>query len=432
MTSPISTRGRPDLREDRLADAVQEHGSLSGLWSAIQTGGTIWLLIRVGLVLFTMIMWLAVLPLAGRQMPPGKRGALFTYIDSWTAFDGASYLQIAQNGYTKASAAFFPLFPILIHAVGVPLQALVAGPFPVLNPIIWNVASLLVSNACALVALISVVYLVRQEGGDHAEVVAVIGALVAFPLAFFMFAGYTESLMVALTALTLLFARRHSWWAAAATAYLGALTHDPGVLLAVPILWELGAAHGWWRALVRRQMPKIPGPVELASGVVAVLAAPLGIASFFAYLWVRLGTPLARLQAGSYWERRLTAPWTTISLVAHALRGPQGTYWQVVTALDSVLFLLVLAVLVLGVRRIPVSFTLFAFASLALMALPIPRNAPDPLESVGRLLLGVLPAFLAFPRLTRRRPGLQMGSLVASVLVQGVVIAVWIAGGLIE
>lgn len=432
VSAPISVPGRSDAGEDRIAENVVERRSLGDFWSAALTGGTVWLLIRIGAVLFTVFMWMTVLPLTGKQLAPGKRGALSTYMDYWTNWDGAWYLQIAQNGYIRASAAFYPLFPLMIRGVGTLLHALIDPTFPLLSPLVWNASSLLVANACGLVALISVVHLVRQEGGDRAEVVAVVGALVAFPFAFFMIAGYTESLMVALTALTLLFARRRNWWAAAATAYLAALTHDPGILLAVPILWEFGASQHWWKALLRREFPRVPPISQLAAGTIAVLAAPLGTATFFAYLWNRFGTPFARLDAAGVWGRQLEAPWTTVSLVAHALAGANGMYWRAVTALDAGLFVLFVVVLALSVRRIPVSFVLFGFASLVLIALPIPTRAPDPLEATGRLLLGIVPIFLAFPRLTRRLPSVMVGCLVASALLQGAALTVWMTGGLIE
>lgn len=429
----LSTEITPELQEGRLADSVVERGSLRGLWSAVLTGGTTWLLVRISAVLFTVLFFFAVVPLTGRHIAPGKRNALSAYIDAWTNWDGGWYLGIAKAGYTtKAAAAFFPLFPLLIHGVGTVLQAVVDLHVPILSPFVWNASSLLVANACGLLALISIVCLVRQEGGDHTEVVAVLGALVAFPLAFFMMAGYTESLLVALAALTLLFARRRNWWAAAATAYLGALTHDQGILLAVPILWEFGASHGWWKALARREILTVPRARELAAGATAVLAAPLGTATFFSYLWGRFGTPLARLDAGKLWGRHLEPPWRTASLVARALAGGSHGFPRAMTALDAGLFLLCLVVLVLSVRRIPVSFTLYGFASLALISVAILPQGSDPLEPAGRLLLGVLPVFLGFARLTRRRPSLQMGSLVASTLLQGAALSVWMAGILIE
>ncbi len=102
------------------------------------------------------------------------------------------------------------------------------------------------------------------------------------------------------------------------------------------------------------------------------------------------------------------------------------------TALDVGLFLLVVVVLALSLRRIPVSFTLYGFASLALIAVLVRPHFADPLEATGRLLLGVVPVFLGFARLTRRQPGLQVGCLVAGALLQGAVLSVWMAGGLID
>lgn len=401
--------------------------------SAVLTGGTVWLLVRVALALFTALWWMSVLPLTGKQLVPGTLSRLATLLHAWTNWDGGWYLSIAQSGYTRPTAsAFFPLFPILVRAVGTQLQAVVDPNFPILSPYVWTASSLLVANACGLLALISIVCLVRQEGGDHAEVAAALGGLVAFPLAFFMVAGYTESLMLALTALTLLFARRRNWWAAAVTAYLGALTHDLGILLALPILWEFAASHGWWKALWQREIVRIPGPRELVAGALAVVAAPLGTATFFAYLWSRFGTPLARLHASGNWGRHPVAPWTTALAVAHALTGSQGTHNRGETALDAGLFLLSVAVLILAARRIPASFTLYGFLSLAVIGVVITPSGADPIEASGRLLLGVLPVFLGFARLTRRRPGLQVGCLVAGTLLQGLALSVWMAGGLIE
>ena len=135
-----------------------------------------WLLVRIGAVLFTVFWWMTVFPLTGKQIAPGMRAHLSAYLHSWTNWDGGWYLAIAENGYTRTSAAFDPLFPILIRALGTLLHAVVDPHFPIFSPFVWSASSLLVANACALLALISIVYLVyrriinwRLSGEQHAR-----------------------------------------------------------------------------------------------------------------------------------------------------------------------------------------------------------------------------------------------------------------------
>ena len=68
--------------------------------------------------------------------------------------------------------------------------------------------------------------------------------LTLFPSAFFLFAGYTEALFLALAIWCVVVARRGGWWQAGVLGLLASLTRQVGLLLIIPYLYEYGVRSG--------------------------------------------------------------------------------------------------------------------------------------------------------------------------------------------
>src|SRR3954452_1538502 len=138
-------------------------------------------------------------------------------------WDAVWYLEVARDGYgSHGRPAFFPLYPLLVRAGG-----WVTG-----SPV---VAGALISTACLVVALAAVHELTRLELGSPAGLWTVT-ALALSPVSFFFSAVYSESLFLALSAGTLLAARRGRWWWAGALGALAAATRSAGIVLLVPLV----------------------------------------------------------------------------------------------------------------------------------------------------------------------------------------------------
>src|SRR5439155_3130999 len=104
-------------------------------------------------------------------------------VTAWERFDALWYLKIAAHGYANhdGSAAFFPLYPLVIRWVSWAL-----GGHPL-------AAALLVSNAAFLAALVMLYALTARETSVEVARRATV-YLAAFPTAFFFLAPYSESL----------------------------------------------------------------------------------------------------------------------------------------------------------------------------------------------------------------------------------------------
>lgn len=326
------------------------------------------------------------------------------------------YRAIAQFGYGDVQrTAFFPLYPLLIH-----LGMLVASGQALL-------VALVLSNLAALAAFIGVALLAAGEGGPAVGLTSV-RIFAAYPLAFFLAAPYSESLFVAFAVLTLYFARRGRWFPAAACAFFATLAHLTGVVLILPITWEFTRQHGWWRAGgIRAQLRDARG---LGALLAVLMATPVAVLSYMAYLGVRLGNPTAFLDAEhQYWYHTTVPPWQSLAVAAqHFAAAPHGSPAQARMLVDYAPLALFALLTLVAIRWQPVSFTLYMLGLLYLcIASPI-LGLPDIYISVGRYLLAALPIFVLLGRWSVKRPRLDMLLLSTGFFAQAILCAAFLAG----
>src|SRR5258708_4680431 len=214
----------------------------------------LWLVTRVALVLFT---YFAVTYANGHAHGPVSHDnpvvatSPSQYVVAWRQWDTNWYLTIVARGYSQLpTAAFFPLYPMLVRAL-----SFVLGPQQdALN------AALVVSNVATLAAFIGLGLFATQEGGLDTATRST-RLLAAYPLAFFLASGYSDGLFLALAAFVLFFARRGEWRWAVLCAFLAGLTRLTAVILILPLLWEYVRQHDLWGPPQwRAQLPN-PGPL---------------------------------------------------------------------------------------------------------------------------------------------------------------------------
>jgi Gpi18-like mannosyltransferase len=327
----------------------------------------VFLAVRVG---FSVLGYVALDVIASRQGVPSVAGwpiappasAWHTLVTAAERQDAAWFLAIATQGYAvgDGSAAFFPLYPMLISTV---------ARLPGIGPL---GAALLVSNACFAGALVMLHGLTRLEGMSR-EVARTTVLLVAiFPTAFFFLAPYTESTFLLLSVAAFWFARRDRWALAALAGALAATTRSVGLLLVVGLGVE---AVLQWRRDGRSLVPRLAAAAAVAIGPICYLA------------WWRVahGDALAPWEAQRLWLREATWPWTTlIDGITDAWR--QGGYWLIDLLVVGVVLVAVLA----GLRRLRWSYSAYAVASLAL---PLAYAWPTrPLLSMPRFVAVIFPA----------------------------------------
>jgi hypothetical protein len=342
-------------------------------------------------------------------------------------FDSSWLLQVAGSGYShEGTAAFFPLYPGLVEGLGDVLGSdLIAG--------------LTLSIVTSLAGL----YLVhRLTALDFGEDVArrTVWIMACFPTAFTLSSVYTEGLFLLLSVAAILAARLGRWNHAALAAFLAGLTRSAGILLVVPL-----ALIYLYGPRADREPDRPPSGIRaryrLGRGAAILAAAPAGVLAFGAYLGLTAGNPLATMAAeenwqrafvplGGIWEGLVAAGRGLIDLTTGSHLQPDVVDPHAMGAMNLFLFaflVLVAWLVVKGIRRLPVAYTGYAFASLAL-----PLSTPalgQPLMSLPRFAMVLFPLWITLALVVDGRAAMRrviVGSLVILAVFTGLFVT-WIA-----
>lgn len=360
--------------------------------------------VRLGLAVLAVVA-VAVLPplesvgAPGWPPPPLERGWQ-NLVTAWERFDALWFLRVATGGYVDGdgSAAFFPLYPLLIR-----ILSPVLGGHPL-------AAALLVSNAAFLGALI-VFYLLTASEYDEAAARRAVLYLAVFPAAFFFVSPYSESLFLLLAVSSLAAARRGRWELAGLAGALASATRSVGVLLPLPLAVE--AIHRW-----RERREGLLRPLAWSA------VAALGTGAYLLFWWGKSGDALAPLHQQATWLREASLPWATLaSGTREAFRWP-GVYPGGYHLLD---WLVVVPALAAGgwvaVRARP-AFSAFAWASLlAPLTLSFPGR---PFMSFPRFLLVIFPLFWAPALIAGRRRWVHETVVVVSSAALGIMTVLFV------
>ncbi len=311
-------------------------------------------------------------PLANPD-PAHIPGVLVALLAPWQQWDVGWYITIAGQGYgaTIGATAFQPLYPLLIH-----LLTPLCGGAPL-------VAALVISTVAYATSLWLLIRVVAPRLGLPLANGALAFLLVA-PAAVFFFSGYTESLYLALTLAVFFLADRKMWLMAGICAALACLTRVQGLAL-LPALLVVALS--------------TPGPrTRLRSGL-ALLGPPLlavaGYQSLITYVW-RLPSSPAALRQG--WGISPRAPWTTLLEYLNFLRCPQ-CYIVVAWTADCLLAFAALALVLAGLRRIPLAWTVYAAVSLCI--------ALTHMRGTSRYVAVIFPCYVVLAQLLDQRPRLR-------------------------
>jgi hypothetical protein len=306
----------------------------------------------------------------GKDWHPGLLRHPLALLAIW---DGRWYRLVAEHGYLllpagqQSDPAFFPSLPIMLHAgklIGIPV----------------NATGLLLGNLGLLVGLLAFYQLgLTWLPEQQARRAAIYTAL--FPFSFVFSMVYPEGLVFAALALAGLFAVRERWLACALVAAIAALGRPSGAMIVLPVA-ALVAKH--WSQLL---------PRARAQAVTAVMAAPVALTSFSAYLWWTTGNPLAWSVAETGWGRHfsLTGPYAAVVELVTAAGHHKAWLYR-----DGAFFLLYTACLYLAARRgVPASWTA---AGALIVYLPIISGS---FNSAGRFGLLALPAYWGLASIPR-------------------------------
>jgi hypothetical protein len=359
--------------------------------------GRPWLRAAATLVAIRVAFWLlAALALvwapavAGRRIGDAYGGWTDLLVRTFAQWDAVWFVQIALNGYddVPAAAAFFPLYPALVHALAWATGSIL-------------VAGVLLSLASAAVAAAILAELARPllgRGGARDTVLY----LALYPVAFVFCAVYSDALFLALAAGAFLAAQRGQSLLAGILGGLATATRLVGLAL-LPALALLLARGG-------------AGRRERALRLLPLLLLPAAVGLYALHLDRELGDAWAFTSAQAGWERSLSPLGPLgglVDAVQAAGRGarvlatlPYEPGHEHRVALWNVSHLGLLAAVGwltwVAWRRLGPAHGSYALATLVIV-LSVPAEG-FPLVSLPRFVLADFPLFLALAAVTADRP----------------------------
>ncbi len=152
---------------------------------------------------------------------PPPHGLQYALLGIWERFDTLWFLRIAEHGYDRPMAViFYPLYPAAIR--------LLSGLMPA------TAAALLVSTVAAFFSFWG---LLRLTAGELSEAgrLRMLLLVCVWPASFVLFAGYADSLTLALVLWAVVFGREARWEAATACGLLAGVARPSGVLVFIPL-----------------------------------------------------------------------------------------------------------------------------------------------------------------------------------------------------
>lgn len=349
---------------------------------ALRYALTVFVAVRVILTIFAALMALLLPdpsprdqledPSSGSSAVPVDLEAIL--LEPWQRFDALWYLGIAEEGYGYdaywGATAYPPLYPALIRSVGWVLGG---------N---YSVAAILISNVAAFVALYLLFRLVESELGRSAAKRATLYLAVS-PVSFFLFAGYSESLFLALSIAALYYVRQGHWARAGLMALFASWARMSGWVLAIPFLFE------YFYPMEGRRPPR--------TALLSIAAAPLGLVLFVLFRELAGFPPLAVLYE-AYWRLQVVWPWQS---VLEASRRILAGVYHIADLFDLFSTFAFVGLAVVGWRKIPTLYSLYLATGILypLTRLKVPVH---PLQSQSRYLLVLFPAFMILAQLGER------------------------------
>jgi Gpi18-like mannosyltransferase len=300
-----------------------------------------------------------------------------TLWNSWNHWDTSIYLTIAKYGYTDINrTAFFPLYSLLVRV----LMQFHNNPL---------IDGLIISNLACLGIFVILYRLVSEDFNTEQAERAVL-YLALFPTAFYLASGYNESLFIFFVVLSFYQLRHGHWWWAGLFGFLASLTRSTGLLLVIPFYYEY-LRQGQFQMKALRW------------NALAGVLIPGGVVLYAIWCYMQYHDPLAFSHAEATWGRHLTFPGYGMILSMHNIQTSAGilsfqALRNMTDLLPDLLILLFIILSFVGPWRLPQHLWVYGIYALVLFAFlqsfPKLGMGPYHLESTGRYMLEVFPAFI--------------------------------------
>ena len=281
----------------------------------------------------------------------------------WMRWDTGFYLKIAMDNYALNAPrnAFAPLYPLVIAGLG----RLLGGHF--------LLAGLLISQA-SLFVFCAMLYGYTSERWDEQSAERAVQYLLFFPTAYYLFAGYSESLSLVFILLAFQQAVKGEWKKVGIWGALSTMTRFISVSLVIPYVYL------WWRSKERKLKDL------LYIGLIPASVALWGIylhTMYGSYPWARL-SGFAGVRNGWPWE----GIWNNARLVFS-----KGTLGYAYLHLDLLAVVLLIIWVWAASRKLGVEYGLFVLACFIVPLFQV-GSAEGILVSISRFALIAFPGFM--------------------------------------
>ena len=335
------------------------------------------------------------------EEPVGGFTGLIQVFDSW---DGHWYLDVVREGYphhiipnvtyfvSDARAAFFPLYPRLVHYLDMVIPG---GPVSV---------ALLLNLVLGGIFILLVGYLCRTMFDDRTAEKAMILAAI-FPGSFVLSFAYSEALMLTLVALCFIALNKRAWvWAGVIAALATACRPNGIALVAACGVAALLAIHERreWKALI------------------APALSPLGFIGFMLFLRFHTDENWAwfRVQREA-WKEGTSFGATAVTRTFDFFLNPASSPTSVLTAASMTA--MIIGILCARKYKIHLMYVAYTAVVLALMLIPATVTARP------RFLFTAFPLFFPVARALRDEDD-RLWPIVVTVMVAGLVTVTGIYG----
>ncbi len=350
--------------------------------------------------------------LSAYVVPAFQIGDISSLPDRWANWDGSHYLNLARLGYSDFTEdgqhlflVFFPLYPWLIRG----LHLLIPN---------YQACAYLVSNLCFVGGCCYFYLLVANDFSKKTAFRSVL-LLSLFPFAFFFGAVRTESLFFLTSAASLYYIRKHRFFPASVWGALAALSRMQGLLLAVAAAAEIISAYHPFAMLKEKRFHDF-----WTLCWQKVIFLPLTAVGTLIYLLLNYhvsGNPFQFLiYQKEHWFQGSTLFTNTLQIIWNQITSADPDKILILWFPQFVLFFFGLVVLLIGIRRIPATYSVYFFIYFFMNF-----SITWPL-SCGRYMTCALPMFVVLAESSRRHPHLHRGLLTASAMLFAVYIPLFL------
>ncbi len=307
---------------------------------------------------------------------------------TWNKWDANWYLTASKGYPVTNSLAFFPLYP-----------ALIAGLTHFLGASNRVIASLIITNIAVFGIFIGLIALARLESQNKNSGRGAVLIALAYPLAFYLTAPYSESLFICFAVFAFYFARARRWKTAALFAFAAGFTHPTSIVLAPALFAEYASAQGWFRAeLWRHGAWKYfrPSVSQIKTAALVTGAVPAALALYNTYIWRKTGSffEYSAIQHNNWGHRMLNPLDIVFTQIQRIFNFSLDLHWHTLVLWNNVTIYLILLLTILMIRRMPMSYSVFMFSLIILLFLtPIPGR-PDLYSSTVRLFVASFPLYI--------------------------------------